>query len=517
MVTKLEEKLLKENARLTREVETLQGVVSKLSEELKLAIAARFGRKSERVDSPHNQQVIEAFEQDSEVSQSSDDEAKEQEEAAKEPKKPRKKSRSKPHLKPEAPVREERVVLEAPEPVCPVCSSEKVTIRTEETEEIDFVPAHFVRRIYERPICACPHCKEQVSQAVLPDRPIDKSVAGAGLLSHIVVSKTQDHLPLYRQEKIFERHGLQLSRATMNNWMEKCALWGKPVANAQLKKILATGYIQVDETPVKLLDPERPGKAVQAYLWVICNPQVGVYFHFATGRGSDDIKEILEGYEGILQTDGYAVYDTLFKLGILNPTKVTHVGCWAHARREFWKADTVGQSEKAGEIIALIQQLYRIEKQLTEKSDKDRQAVRQIKAVPILENIKSRIEAYQRDPKTLPARQLSKACSYVLKRWDELTAYCDNGCIRIDNNPVENKIRPAALGRKNWLFIGHPSAGWRTGVFYTLMANCTVHDVNPFHYMRDFLQKVPTQKNSQITEWLPHHYKRTFKEQTCRS
>jgi transposase len=511
-VTQFEEKLLKENARLTREVETLQGVVSKLNEELKLAIAAKFGRKSERADSPHNQEVIEAFEQDSNVAQSSDAEAQRQKEAAKEPEKPRRKSRPKPQLKPEAPVREERVVLEAPDPVCPVCSAQKVTIRREETEEIDFVPAHFVRRIYERPICACPNCKEQVTQAMLPDRPIDKSIAGAGLLAHIVVSKTEDHLPLYRQEKIFERHGLQLSRATMNNWMEKCAFWGQPVAKAQLKEILASGYIQVDETPVKVLDPQRPGKASQAWLWVICNPQVGVYFHFATGRGSEDIKEILEGYEGILQTDGYAVYETLFKLGILNPKKVTHVGCWAHARREFWKADTVGQSEKAGEIIALIQQLYRIEKQLADKRDNDRKAVRQIKALPVLEKIKSQIEAYQRDPKTLPARQLSKACAYVLKRWDELTAYCHNGCIRIDNNPVENKIRPAALGRKNWLFIGHPTAGWRTGVFYTLMANCSVHKVNPFHYMRDFLKAVPTEKNKQIVNWLPGRYEGSVKE-----
>lgn len=511
-MTKLEEKLLKENARLVQEVETLQGVVSKLNEELKLAIAAKFGRKSERMTSPHNQEVIEAFEQDHEVAQSSDDEAAGQEQAAKEPEEARKKRRSKPQLKPEAHVREERIVLEAPERICPVCSVQKVTIRKEETEEIDFIPAHFVRRIYERPICACPNCKEHVSQAALPDRPIDKSVAGAGLLAQIVVSKAQDHLPLYRQEKIFERHGFELSRATLNNWMEKCAFWGKPVCQAQLEVILESGYIQVDETPVKLLDPERPGKARQAWLWVICNPQVGVYFHFARGRGSDDIADLLNGYKGIIQTDGYAVYDTLFNKGILNPKWVTHVGCWAHARREFWKADTVGQSEKAGEIIARIQQLYRIEKQLADKNDVDRAAVRHIKSIPVLDKIKSQIEAYQRDPQTLPARQLSKACAYVLKRWDELTAYCKDGRILIDNNPVENKIRPAALGRKNWLFIGHPNAGWRTGVFYTIMANCTVQKINPFNYMRDFLQSIPTQNNQQIANWLPSHYKESVKE-----
>lgn len=242
----------------------------------------------------------------------------------------------------------------------------------------------------------------------------------------------------------------------------------------------------------------------------------GVYFHFATTRGSDAIKELLNGYKGIIQTDGYAVYETLFNQGILNPKHVTHVGCWAHARREFWKAETIGQSEKAGEVIALIQELYRIEKPLANVADADRAAIRQIKAVPVLTKIRNLMESFQKDPQTLPARQLSKACAYTLKRWDELTAYCKDGRILIDNNPVENKIRPAAaLGRKNWLFIGHPDAGWRTGVFYTMMANCTMHQINHFHYMRQFLEAVPRCTNHTIVNWLPEHYCFRVKDQSA--
>jgi transposase len=509
------QQLLLDNARLTRDVAALQGIVIELQERLRQAIYERYGRKSEKIDSPYNQTVIEAFEQDQTVEKKSDEEAQARQHAAEEPKERKPRRQSKPQLAEDAPVREERIVLEAPQSVCPACHTPKVTIRTERTEEIDFVPAHFIKRIYERPICACPNCKEYVSQAALPGRPIDKSVAGAGLLAHIVVSKTQDHLPLYRQEKIFARHGLDLSRATMNNWMEKCAEWGKLLCKEQLGRILASGYIQVDETPVNLLDPERPGKARQAWLWVICNPKVGVYFHFATTRGSDAIKELLNGYKGIIQTDGYAVYETLFNQGILNPKHVTHAGCWAHARREFWKAETIGQSEKAGEVIALIQELYRIEKPLANVTDADRAAIRQIKAVPVLTKIRNLIESFQKDPKTLPARQLSKACAYTLRRWDELTAYCKDGCILIDNNPVENKIRPAALGRKNWLFIGHPDAGWRTGVFYTMMANCTMRQINHFHYMHQFLEAVPRCTNHTIVNWLPEHYCERVKEQSA--
>jgi hypothetical protein len=275
-----------------------------------------------------------------------------------------------------------------------------------------------------------------------------------------------------------------------------------------LKEILASGYIQVDETPVMLIDPERPGKARKAWLWVILNPDIGAYFHFSKGRGAKDIRPFLKDFEGVLQTDGLGVYESLFNgEDALDPEKVLHVGCWAHARREFWRASQIGQSQKAGEVVALIQKLYRIEKKASKLKETDRVAMRQIEAAPVLDKIKDLISGYLNDPSITPARQLAKACNYTLKRWDALTTYLNHAHVRIDNNPVENKIRPAALGRKNWMFVGHPSAGWRTGVFYTLMANCTIEQVNPFEYLRDFLKGVPTTKIKDIDQWLPANYK----------
>jgi transposase len=490
-------------AQLQKECESLQKQMEALRAEMRAMAYSVYGRKSERMDSDHNQLVLEGFEQDETAVMDSDQEAKLREAAIRESQ-PKKKSRSKPQVKKGVPVKEERIRLEPEERDCPECGAAKTVIRVEETEELDFVPAHVLRRVYERPVCACPKCQEYVSQAKLPPRPIDKSVAGPGLLSHIIVGKYQDHCPLYRQEQIFARHGLEISRATMNNWLEHCAEWAQPVCEAQLEEILASGYIQIDETPVKLLDPERPGKARDAWLWVILNPDIGAYFHFATGRGAREIRPLLKDYTGVLQSDGYSAYESLYNgKDAFDPEQVLHVGCWAHARREFWKAVKVGQSEKAGEVVALIQKLYRIEKVAKTLGNADRVAMRQIKAKPVLDEIKDMISGYLNDPSVTPAQQLSKACSYTLKRWDALNAYLHNGHVRIDNNPVENKIRPAALGRKNWMFVGHPSAGWRTGVFYTIMANCALHDLNPFEYWRDFLRDRPAAKEENIATFLP--------------
>lgn len=494
-----------ENARLKQEVANLQMENAVLRKEKQALIHELYGRKSERIDSDHNQLVLEGFKQDEEIAAQSDAEAKarESEITASQDKK---KKRSKPRVRPGVPVKEERIRIDAPEPLCPECGSEKKVIRTEETEELDFVPAHILRRVYERPVCVCGHCQEYVSQGKLPPRAIDKSVAGPGLLSHIIVGKYQDHCPLHRQEQILARHGLEVSRATMNNWLEHCAKLVKPVCEKQLEEILATGYIQVDETPVKLLDPERPGKARDSWLWVILNPDKGAYFHFAKGRGAREIRPLLKDYQGELQTDGYSAYESLFRgEGALDPQKVLHVGCWAHARREFWKAVQIGQSHKAGEVVALIQKLYRIEKKAKELSDQDRVAIRLIEAKPVLESIKELLNNYLNDPSITPAQQLAKACAYTLKRWDALNAYLDIGHVRIDNNPVENKIRPAALGRKNWMFVGHPDAGWRTGVFYTLMANCTIHAINPFDYWRELFRKLPSAKEEGPARFLPQN------------
>lgn len=511
-MTKMEQNLRRQLAEARAQIadqeiryNSLKKSYDRALEELKLALKNRFGRKSEKLDSDHNQLVFEAFQQDVEASEQSDKEAAAREEVIEESRKQQKQKR-KPRVAEDAQVQEEVITLEAEEQVCPQCHCPKQVIRKQETVEYDFIPARFIKRIYVRPVCACPKCQGYVSQAALPERPIDKSDAGAGLLSQIIVGKYNDHLPLYRQEQIFARHGLNLSRSTMNNWLEHCARWGQPVGRAQLEKILQSGYIQVDETPVKVIDPQRPGKSRQSYLWVIHNPHCGVYFHFAEGRGAREIIPLLKGFKGVMQTDGYSAYESLMaNPDVFSQGDVLHVGCWAHARRKFFEARELGQSQKAGEIIARIQKLYRIEKQSTlEGNDNDqRSAIRQQKSKPVLEDIIEMIRQYLHDPSITPSSRLGQACSYVQERWKPLVAYLNRGQVLIDNNPVENKIRPAALGRKNWLFIGHPKAGWRTGVFYTLMANCRMQKVNPFDYWKTLLEQIPSAKQSEIERFLP--------------
>ncbi len=347
------------------------------------------------------------------------------------------------------------------------------------------------------------------------------------MLAQIAVSRFCDHLPYYRQERIFARHGLNLSRASMSGWMGRTGELPEPLAKLQHRLVLDSGYVQIDETPVTLLDPELKGKSRKARLRALHSPTAGTWFHFSEGRGAADIREHLHGLHGIAQTDGYAVYETLFAdmnkaakaralaSGQPNdaPPLIEHAGCRAHARRKFWDSSQLEQSARAGEVIALIQKLYRIEKRIRGSSPGDIAAARQIESAPILRQIHDLLEAYRADPSILPKSRLGKAIDYTLGRWDALQLFTCHGHVLIDDNPVERGIRPAALGRKNWMFIGHPDAGWRMGVFYTLMANCALAKVDPRAWLRDALRRLPSLTNQDdLSPLLPLNWKHSVKE-----
>lgn len=397
-------------------------------------------------------------------------------------------------------------------------------IGEERTEELDWTPARFIKRVYVRPkyvrVESQPVAqpsdlvdevwaemqgqeKKAVVIARLPSRLIEKGFPGAGLLTQVVLSKYADHLPLYRQEKIYrERYGVRISRQTLCEWVEQVATWLKPVYEAIRKDLLAGGYLQADETPVDYLDWDLPGKARQGYLWAYSRPGADIIFDWQTTRSHTAPLQMLAGFNGQLQTDGYEAYETLNKVRAReNQPLLSLLGCWAHARRKFFEA--LEEDRRAAWFVRQIAQLYGVEAELRKSRAGPalRQARRAAEAKPILARIRKAIDVVR--PKVLPKNRLGQALGYAHEQWLKLLRYVEDGRLEIDNNLIENAIRPTAIGKKNFLFIGHPSAGWRSAVIYSILGSCRRRGINPYEYLRDILQRLPDMKMSQIVEITP--------------
>jgi len=402
------------------------------------------------------------------------------------------------------PVRTEIRDVDPESKLCPCgCGRPMVKIGEKVTEELECEPAVlYIRRIV-RPVYAPPHPldKNAIVVAPLPPRPIDRGGAGSGLLAHVAVSKYADHLPLYRLEQIFERSGVEISRKTMCDWLGATAGLLEPIVDAQREWILRNGFLQADETPVQVMDPEFPGRTRRGFLWVYSVPWAETVFDSQTSRARAGPSQFLSGFKGYLQTDCYAGYDEIVRL-----RGIVRLGCWAHARRMFFKAKTY-HPEPCNLILGMTQKLYRIEREAKENGlpPEGKVAKRKAEALPILEALKLTIsEAASR---VLPASLLGKAAQYTLGHWDELTRYVEVGEAEIDNNSVENAIRNVAVGRKNWLFLGHPEGGGlRAEVFYSLIVTCKRLGANPFEYLRDVIDRVSTHPASRIQELLPRFW-----------
>ncbi|HEV8494440.1 MAG TPA: IS66 family transposase [Candidatus Angelobacter sp.] len=368
-------------------------------------------------------------------------------------------------------------------------------IGEEVTETLDWQAAQFIRRLYVRPKYVR---GERIEIAELPVRWLDKSLAEPGLAAQITLSKFEDHLPLYRQERIYrERYGVELSRKTMGEWVERVAFWLQSIWRVMKEELVGGGYLQVDETPIRYLDPDADGVSRKGFLWAYSRPGKDVVFDWNVSRGREGPEQFLAGFQGKLQSDGYAVYAALAKD---NPG-VQLFFCWAHARRYFVEA--LESDRRAAWYIGQIAHLYRIEKRLREKKAgaRLRQAVRASESQMILSRLKKALEKLQ--VKALPRSLLGTAVSYALNLWEGLERYVVHGEIEIDNNLIENAIRPTALGKKNWLFIGHPEAGWRSAVIYSLLGSCRRHGVNTQEYLTDVLKRIPTMQASQVKELTP--------------
>jgi transposase len=405
--------------------------------------------------------------------------------------------------------------------VCPDTGKPREIIRWEESEKIQWVPGHLKRVIIRRAVRAVkvdesdPLPSEPVVTAEMPAdfRVIPGCIAGIGLLVQIMVGKYCDHLPLYRQQSIFEkRHNVKIDRSLMGHWIKKCALSLYILYETLRIELINEGYLQIDETFIKMIDPERKGKAWQAYFWVIKKPGAGVLFHFDPSRGHEVPLKLLSGMEGKLQSDGFGVYEALLNARAKDATTVLTLilfNCWAHARRKV-KESLEANGNDAAWYLREIQKLYRVEAKARENNSthEQREALRAEESRPILAEIKKHLDADVNNPAILPSSPLGKALSYIRDRWQYLEAYAadGNGEVEIDNNEVENAIRPTAVGKKNWLFIGHPKAGQNSAIIYTIIENCRMWNVNPFTYLVDVLPKIQDHPANRISELLPRQW-----------
>jgi len=368
-------------------------------------------------------------------------------------------------------------------------------ISEERTSQLDWVAPKIIKRVIIRPRYVK---AERFALAPLPPQPIEQGMVGPGLLAQILVSKFEYHLPLYRQEKMFrEQFGVELSRKTMGHWVEQAAELLKSVYRAVRADLLGGSYLQADETPIRYLDPDVKGKSQQGWLWTYSRPGGDVLFEWRTSRAREGPREFLEKFGGKLQTDGYAVYESLAR----ERSDLILIGCWAHARRGFHEALT--ESPRAAWFLRQIGLLYAVEKKLRQQKagPRLRAAVRAWQSRPVLERLRRAMELVR--ARTLPQGLLGQAIDYTLARWTALTRFVDDGRLEIDNNLIENAIRPSALGKKNWLFIGHPTAGERSAVIYTLLGSCRRQGINPFEYLKDLFTRLPAAKISEIEQFTP--------------
>lgn len=420
----------------------------------------------------------------------------EQPTTAEAPKKVRKRQPRRPRYPEDLPV-EEEVIDPTPVKASPWLYRQ---IGEETSEQLDYEPGRFkIKKLVRRTYVKRNDPDAVPLTAPLPPKLLERGQLAPGLLAHVVVSKYADHLPLYRQEQIFkQRHDVRLGRNTLCRGVELVADWLRPVAEQMFKEQVAGGYIQLDETPVQYLAPGR-GKTAKGFLWASNSPQTKeTVFHWAPGRGYEHLDRWLpDGFKCIIQSDEYQPYNKLEKEYGLP----AHAACWAHTRRRFFKAYEAGDHRpRNGWILHQIGLLYEIEARLREQKagPRLRAAVRASPSRPILNRLFHVLSNMFESRKHKPQSLTGTALSYALRQKEGLQVYVELGQVEIDNNLIENAIRPAALGRKNWLFIGDKQAGWRSAVIYTILSSCKSNSIDPYAYLKDVLERLPHMTNQQL-------------------
>jgi transposase len=374
-------------------------------------------------------------------------------------------------------------------------------IGEEVTEELEYEPGKlFVNKIV-RPKYAKPG-GEGILIAPMIERPLPKAIAGPGLLAQICIDKYVDHLPLHRQMERFKRDGVNIAYSTLTDMVSGTCSLITPLYEALKNYTLRLDYLHADETPIKVLDKDKKGQTHRGYFWVYhSSVEKLVLFDYQSGRGREGPQQILQNFKGFLQTDGYSVYD-FFK----EKDDITVLHCMAHARRMFYEAQA-NDADRSAYALQQFVSLYAIERTIKEQQLTYEQALqlRQQQAVPILQSFGQWMK--EQYVQTLPKSTIGKALGYSIERWNELSIYATDGKLNIDNNPVENSIRPVAIGRKNYLFAGSNEAAQRSAMLYSLLGTCKLNGINPFIWLSETLRRIATHPINKIEELLPQNLK----------
>jgi transposase len=397
-----------------------------------------------------------------------------------------------------------RIVHEPEDRSCSCCGEEMAQIGEDISKELEYQPAKLFVNEHVRPRFACNKCKEGgVLQAKLPPevKPLNRSIAGAGLLTQIIVGKYIDHLPLHRQEQIFARRGFEIPRKSMCDWTGGVVdEYLSPLWHLQRQDLFCENYLQADETTLKVQDGEIPGKCSTGYLWGMYSPEKNaVFFEYADSRAGAAAKEIFKGFKGTLQTDAYAGYNQ-----VLLPDSVRRIACLAHVRRKFIDAEKVC-SKEATVVLTQISELYHLHNQWRALDPPERQINRETIAKPKLLKLGEYLRALAE--RTLPKAPLMEAIKYTLNQWDEIVAIFDDERFQLDNNPIERQMRPIAIGRKNYLFAGSHEGASRAAIIYSLLGTAKLHKVNPEDWLKYVLQNMRTYPVARLKELLPQNWK----------
>ena len=398
----------------------------------------------------------------------------------------------------------EEVQLDVGGHACPGCGGALHAIGESISEMLDYVPARLRVLRVRRPKYGCRACGT-IHQAAAPERPIAKGLATPGLLAHVLVSKYCDHLPLYRQTQIFARHGVEIDRSTLADWVGGACWWLEALQRRLAAHVLASSKLFADDTPIPVLDPGR-GRTKTGRLWVYArddrpwggpDPPAAVYF-YSPDRKAERPASHLDGFRGILQVDGYAGFEQLTTRG-----NIVLAACWAHTRRKFYEVHQATGSPIAAQALSRIAELYAVDDAIRGTSAEERRRTRNTQSRPLIDAMKPWLELeISRIP---PSSGLAEAIRYALARWTALCRFLDDSRIELDTNPVERAIRPIALGRKNHLFAGSDGGGERWATVCSLIATAKLNDVEPYAYLKDVLQRMadglPANRLDELLPW----------------